>query len=55
MFTKKDIIYIILFVIGAAAVFMLVIWLITEIAPILIGGIVFVPWLFAALNDGGNV
>lgn len=37
-----------------AAVF-LIIWLISKIAPILIGAIIFLPWLCAALKDGANV
>lgn len=55
MLTKKDILKIILTVLIAAAVFLGIIWLICEFAPLLIGALVFIPWLGAALADGANV
>lgn len=39
----------------AAAVFLGIIWLISEFASLLIPAIVFIPWLGAALADGANV
>ncbi len=55
MLTKKDILKIALIIIISVGVLFAVIWLIMEIAPILIGAIVFIPWLGAALADGGDV
>lgn len=55
MLTKKDILKIILTVLIAAVVFLGIIWLICEFAPLLIGALVFIPWLGVALEDGANV
>lgn len=55
MLTSKDFLKIIATVIGAVIVFGAVIWLICEFAPLLLGAIVFIPWLGAALADGANV
>lgn len=55
MLTKKDILKIVATVLGAVAIFLAVLWLILEFAPILIGVIVFLPWLGAALANGANV
>lgn len=55
MLTKKDILKIIFTVIIAAAVFLGIIWLICEFAPLLIGAIVFIQWLGAALADGADI
>lgn len=55
MLTKKDILKIILTVLIAVAVVFGIIWLICEFAPLLLGAIVFIPWLGAALADGAKV
>lgn len=55
MFTKKEIIRIILFIVGAVLVTFGIIWLICQIAPFIIAVIAFVPWLFAALKAGADV
>lgn len=55
MLTKKDILKIIATVLIAAVVFLGIIWLICEFAPILLGAIVFIPWLGAALADGADI
>lgn len=55
MLTKKDILKIIATVLIATAVFLGIIWLICEFAPLLLGALVFIPWLGAALADGANV
>ncbi len=55
MFTKKDYLKIIATIIAAVAIVAGLIWLIIEIAPILIGAIIFLPWLGAALADGAKV
>lgn len=38
-----------------AALALGIIWLIIEIAPLLIGALIFIPWLGAALAAGANV
>lgn len=55
MFTKKDYLKIIVTILAAVAIVFVLIWLICKIAPILIGAIIFLPWLGAALADGANV
>lgn len=55
MFTKKEIIKIILFVVGAVLVMCGIIWLIIQIVPFFIVAIAFFPWLFAALKAGADV
>ena len=55
MTTKKDILKIVLIVLAAIAAVAGIIWLIIELAPILIGAIVLIPWLGAALADGADV
>lgn len=55
MLTKKDILKIIATVLIAVVVVFAVIWLICKIAPILIGAVIFLPWLGAALADGAKV
>lgn len=55
MFTKKEIIKIILFVVGTVLVMCGIIWLICQIAPFIIAAIAFFPWLFAALKAGADV
>lgn len=55
MLTKKDILKIIATIIVAVLIVFAVIWLICKIAPILIGAIIFLPWLGAALADGAKV
>ena len=55
MFTRKDIIKIIVTVLIIIAATIALVWLIVEIAPILIGAIVFLPWLGAALKDGAKL
>lgn len=55
MLTKKDIFKIILTVLCAIALVFLIIWVISKICPILIGAIVFIPWLVAALKNGADV
>lgn len=42
-------------IIGAVAAVALVIWILTQLAPLLIVAIVFIPWLFAALSNGAKV
>lgn len=53
--TKKDIIKIIATVLVAVLIVFAIIWLIIKICPILIGAIVFIPWLGAALADGAKL
>ena len=55
MLTKKDILKIIATIIVAVLIVFAIIWLISKIAPLLIGAIVFIPWLVAALKNGANV
>ena len=55
MLTKKDILKIAALIIAAIGIVWLILWIISKIVPLLIGAIVFFPWLFAALADGGNV
>lgn len=55
MFTKKEIIKIILFIVGIQLVACCIIWLIIQIAPFIIAVIAFIPWLFAALKAGADV
>lgn len=55
MLTKKDILKIIMTVLVAVLIVFAAIWLICKIAPILIGAIIFLPWLGAALADGAKV
>lgn len=55
MLTQKNILKIILTELISALVVAGIIWLIIELAPILIGAIVFIPWLGAALADGANI
>lgn len=55
MFTKKEIIKIILFIVGIQLVACCIIWLICQIAPFIIAVIAFIPWLFAALKAGADV
>ena len=55
MFTKKEIIKIILFIVGIQLVACGIIWLICQIAPFIIAVIAFIPWLFAALKAGADV
>lgn len=54
MLTKKDWLKIIATILAAVAIVAGLIWLICEFAPILIGAIVFIPWLGAALADGAK-
>lgn len=55
MLTKMDILRIFLTVLVSALLFLGLIWLICEFAPILIGAIVFIPWLGAALSNGAKM
>lgn len=55
MLTKKDYLKIIAVIIAAIIVVWGIIWLIIYIAPILIGAIIFIPWLGAALAAGADV
>lgn len=55
MLTKKDILKIILLILCAVAFVFLIVWVISKICPILIGAVVFIPWLVAALKDGADV
>lgn len=55
MLTEKDIIKIIAVILGAILIVWGIIWLIMHIAPILIGAIIFIPWLGAALADGADI
>lgn len=55
MLTNKDIIKLILFFIAICVAVAAIIWLIIEVAPLLIVAIVFIPWLVAALASGANV
>lgn len=54
MLTKKDWLKIIGVIIAAILILWGIIWLIMQVAPILIGLIVFIPWLGAALADGAK-
>ena len=53
--STKDILKIAGVIIVAIAIVALFIWLISKFIPLLIGAIVFIPWLFAALADGAKV
>lgn len=55
MLTKKDKRNIILAVLIGILVVAGIVWLIIEVAPILLGALVFIPWLGAALADGADV
>lgn len=54
MLTKKDYLKIAAAILGAIAVVAGIIWLISKCIPLLIGAIVFIPWLGAALADGAK-
>lgn len=54
MLTKKDYLKIIAAIVAAILIVWGIIWLICQIAPFLIGAIVFIPWLGAALADGAK-
>jgi len=51
----SDTVKIIACILATLAVVVLIIWIISMIAPILLGLVVFVPWLFSALSDGANI
>lgn len=51
----SDTVKIIACILATLAVVVLIIWIISMIAPILLGLVVFVPWLFSALPDGANI
>lgn len=54
MMTKKDYLKIALCVLAGILV-ACGIWLICELEPLLLGIIIFIPWLGVALADGANV
>lgn len=54
MFTMKDIIRIIVGIIVFILVECAVLWLISKFIPLLIGAIVFIPWLLSALANGAK-
>lgn len=51
----KLILKLIAIVLGFILIAFTVLWIIYKIAPILLGAIVFIPWLVAALAGGSNV
>lgn len=55
METTKLVFKMVAFISGLAAVAALVIWILMQLAPLLIAAVVFIPWLFAALSDGAKV
>lgn len=55
METTKLIFKMVAFISGLAAVAALVIWILMQLAPLLIAAVVFIPWLFAALSNGAKV
>lgn len=55
MYTKKDILNIILTILGGGVAMFLVVLLICEVAPFFILLFVFIPWLGEALKNGSNV
>lgn len=54
MLTKKDYLKIAALIIVAIAIVVGIIWLISKCIPLLIGAIVFIPWLGAALANGAK-
>lgn len=54
MLTKKDWLKIIATIIAAVAIVFGIIWLLSKCIPLLIGAIIFIPWLGAALADGAK-
>lgn len=55
MVTKKDYLKIALYALAGILVACGLTWLICELAPLLLGIIIFIPWLGVALADGANV
>ena len=51
----KLILKLIAIVLGLILIAFTVLWIICEIAPILLGAVVFIPWLVAALAGGAKV
>lgn len=51
----KLILKLIAIALGFMLIEFIVLWIICEIAPILLGAVVFIPWLVAALAGGSKV
>ena len=53
--SKREILLIAIYILGVCIVLAAIIWLLCNFLPLMIGVILFIPWLLSALSDGGSV
>lgn len=53
--SKREILLIAIYILGVCIVLAAIIWLLCNFVPLMIGVILFIPWLLSALSDGGSV
>ena len=53
--SKREILLIAIYILGVCIVLAAIIWLLCNFVPLMIGVILFIPWLLSALSNGGSV